>query len=275
MSRTWLISGCSTGIGRLLAERALAEGDRVVATARKPETLADIGADCEDRVLRHALDVTSSDSIREVVAAARERFDDIDVLVNNAGVGYFSTQEEADLAGVRAMYEVNVFGLIALTQVVIPRMRERETGTVINISSMAGHMATPRGGFYQSSKWAVEALSECLSLELGNFGVRVIAVEPGRYETSFSTSVQLGPEEQNPESPYAALRERWHRGAMELYPEFQNPAEVVEATWNALQNDALLQRIPVGNDAIQVVEQRQALGDAGFAEWMREQWHPV
>ena len=153
-------------------------------------------------------------------------------------------------------------------------MRERGSGIVVNISSVAGHMATPRGGFYQSSKWAVEALSECLSLELGNFGVRVIVVEPGRYETNFSTSAQLGPEEGNPDSPYADLRERWHRGAMELYPEFQNPSEVIDSTWDAVARDELLLRVPVGKDATHIIEQRAKLGDAAFVEWMRGNWHP-
>lgn len=273
--KVWLITGCSTGIGRLLSERCLREGDRVVATARNVDTLSDLAGATDENCLRVRLDVHDAATIEAAVHAARDRFGRVDVLVNNAGYGYIATQEEADLDAVRNMFETNVFGLVAVTQAVLPEFRERGSGVVVNLSSMAGHMATPRVGFYQASKWAVEALSEALSMEVGSLGIRVVVVEPGRYETKFSTSAQLASAEEDPNSPYAALRGRWHAGAGTLFPDFQDPLEVVESTWQAVHGDDLLIRVPVGVDANLVVDRRQELGDSGFAEWMRSKLHPA
>src|SRR5688572_4148726 len=164
MPRTWFITGCSSGFGRLLAERAFGLGDNVVATARSAQSLHDLGETDERRILRLPLDVRDRAQIDAGVAAARARFGEIDILVNNAGYGYFATQEEGDLDEVRQMFDTNVFGPISMTQAVIPAMRERRRGTIVNLSSISGRIATPRGGFYQASKWAVEALSESLYL---------------------------------------------------------------------------------------------------------------
>ena len=274
MPRTWFLTGCSTGIGRQLAEFALARGENVVATARRPETLESL-AGADSACLRLALDVTDAAQIEAARAAALERFGRVDVLVNNAGYGYFSTQEEANLTDVRAMYETNVFGLIAMTQAFLPHFREQKNGVIVHLSSMAGHMGTPRGGFYQSTKWAVEALGESLSLEVAPFGVRVVLIEPGRYETKFSTSAQVGPREADPDSPYAELRAEWTEHGGALFPESQDPAEVIEATWNAVESSEPLLRVPVGRDATMVVEERERQGGRAFAEWMRERLSPL
>jgi NADP-dependent 3-hydroxy acid dehydrogenase YdfG len=224
VTQTWFITGCSTGFGRLLADALHARGDRVVATARDPRTLAEIGRSDEARVLRLPLDVTVPSQIAAAVAATRTRFGEIDVLVNNAGYGYFATQEEGDLAEIRAMYETNVFGLLAVTQAVLPAMRARGAGTIVNLSSIAGRIGTPRSGLYQSSKWAVEALSESLHHEVSSFGLRVVVIEPGLFATAFPTSARRPDEAATAASPYAAVGESWARNAGEKYfTERQDP----------------------------------------------------
>lgn len=275
MPTTWFITGCSTGFGRLLAESLLDLGENVVATARRVESIADIGEWAEERILRLPLDVTNALQIDEAVAEALDRFGAIDVLVNNAGYGYFSTQEEAEMEEVRAMFETNVFGLIAMSRAVIPHMRACRSGTIINLSSMAGRMATPRGGFYQASKWAVEAISEAQYLELSSFGVRVIVVEPGSYSTDFGPrSARRSPGEDDPASPYAALRTMWIENATrKIFPYRQDPREVVTLLLHAYQDEKPFARIPIGRDATHIVEQRDELGMDRFVEWMRGVYH--
>ncbi len=270
-----MITGCSTGFGRLLAERAHAMGEHVVATSRVPQALRDIGRSDEKRTLRLQLDVRNPEEIRAGVAAAIERFGAIDVLVNNAGYGYFGTQEEADLADVREMFDTNVFGLIAMTQGVLPHMRERRSGTIVNLSSVAGRIATPRGGFYQASKWAVEALSESLSLETRELGIRVIVIEPGAYDTDFDgRSARLATAEKDAGSPYAALRKRWLDNARRsIFPKRQNPAEVIDGIIDAVESDLPFVRLPIGTDATRLIARRRELGDSKFIEWMREVYY--
>lgn len=259
----------------MLAEALVDLGENVVATARRPETIADIGTHAEERILRLPLDVTNDMEIHDGVSAAIERFGRIDVLVNNAGYGYFGTQEEGELAEIRKMFETNVFGLIAVSQAVIPHMRRQRSGVIVNLSSMAGRMATPRGGFYQASKWSVEALSEAQSLELSSFGIRVIVIEPGSYETDFSPrSAKRAPAENDPNSPYADIRKTWITNASrDLFPYRQNPAEVVRAILLTVDEERPFTRVPLGQDAVHVVNQRQELGMDGFVEWMREVYY--
>jgi NAD(P)-dependent dehydrogenase (short-subunit alcohol dehydrogenase family) len=267
----WFITGCSTGFGRMLVERLHAAGDSVVATARSLQSLHDLGRDDEDRILRLPLDVRDHGTIDAAVAATLERFGHIDVLVNNAGYGYFATQEEGELDEIRLMFETNVFGLIATTQAVLPQMRRRRTGTIVNLSSIAGKITTPRGGFYQASKWAVEALSESLYLEVSPFGLRVVIIEPGSYETDFGPrSARRSRADDDPESPFARLRDKWSEaGQANVFVARQDPAEVVDVILEAVASDLPFVRLPVGRDATAVIARRREMGDADFVEWMR------
>lgn len=275
MPKTWLITGCSTGFGRLLSEALLDLGEQVIATARTVETLADIGTHAEDRILRLPLDVRNQLQIHDAVSQGMERFGEIDVLVNNAGYGYFATQEEGELEEIRAMFETNVLGLIAVSQAVIPHMRRRRSGTIVNLSSMAGRMATPRGGFYQSTKWAVEALSEAQYLELSSFGLRTVIVEPGAYETDFGPrSARRAAAEEDPGSPYAELRKIWIENASrELFRYRQNPIEVVQGIIESVESEKPFVRLPVGRDALMIVSERAEQGMDGFVGWMRGIYH--
>ncbi|MGB6117103.1 MAG: oxidoreductase [Mesorhizobium sp.] len=185
-SPVWLITGCSSGFGRELAERVLRSGARLVVTARDVSQVADIAAAAPDRAFALPLDVSSQSQIDAAVAAAISRFGQIDVLVNNAGYGYQAAAEEGVDAEIRRMFDTNVFGLFALTRAVLPLMRARRSGHIINISSVAGLVGSPGSGYYAASKHAVEGWSDSLRAELAPLGVRVTCVEPGPFRTDFA-----------------------------------------------------------------------------------------
>ena len=185
-SPVWFITGCSTGFGRELARLIIEQGGKVVATARSSERVADLVEGAEDRALALALDVTDGAQIREAVDAAEAKFGRIDVLVNNAGYGYQASCEEGEESAIRAQFDANVFGLFAMTRAVLPGMRERRAGHVINISSVAGFIGFPGSGYYAATKHAVEGWSDSLRAEAGPLGVRVTCVEPGPFRTDWA-----------------------------------------------------------------------------------------
>ena len=181
-----LISGCSSGIGAATAEMLVRAGHTVYATARRTETLTGLEAlGC------HALelDVTSEDSMTAAVRAVEADHGKVGTLINNAGYGEYGPIEEADLDRVRTMFETNVFGLARLTQLVLPAMRRSRSGRIVNIGSMGGRITFPVGGFYHASKYAVEAISDALRVEVKPFGIDVILVEPGLIRTNFESRV--------------------------------------------------------------------------------------
>ncbi len=181
-----LISGCSSGIGAATAEMLVRAGHTVYATARRTETLAGLEAlGCHAL----ALDVTSEDSMIAAVEAVEADHGKVGTLINNAGYGEYGPIEEADLDRVRTMFETNVFGLARLTQLVLPAMRRSRSGRIVNIGSMGGRITFPVGGFYHASKYAVEAISDALRVEVKPFGIDVILVEPGLIRTNFESRV--------------------------------------------------------------------------------------
>ncbi len=183
----WLITGCSTGIGREIARAALEGGERVALTARKPETVSDLVAEFPDRAVALALDVTDSEQIDAAVAATESAFGRLDVLVNNAGYGYVSAVEEGVDDDVRQMFDTNFFGAIAMIKAVLPGMRARRSGYIVNISSMTGLVSNPGNVYYSASKFALESLSEGLAKELMPLGLRVSVVEPGLFRTDWAS----------------------------------------------------------------------------------------
>jgi NAD(P)-dependent dehydrogenase (short-subunit alcohol dehydrogenase family) len=183
--RIWLITGSSSGFGRHLAQAALDRGDAVVATARRTEALADLVAAAPDRVHPLALDLTRADQVAAAVPAALERFGRVDVLVNNAGHGSVGAIEEIDIGDLRMLMETMFFGPFALTQAVLPHMRERRSGAIVQITSVGGQTSPPGFGAYCSAKFALEAASEALASEVAPFGIRVLIVEPGAFRTEF------------------------------------------------------------------------------------------
>lgn len=182
----WFITGCSTGFGRELAQLVLRRGWRAVVTARDAARVQDLVSGCEDRALALSLDVTDSDQIAAAVKQAEERFGAIDVLVNNAGYGYQSSIEEGVDAEIRDQFEANVFGLAAMTRAVLPGMRARRRGHIINLSSQAGFIGFEGSGYYAATKHAVEGLSDALSREVAPLGIKVTCVEPGPFRTDWA-----------------------------------------------------------------------------------------
>jgi len=184
-SPVWLISGCSTGFGRELAQQTIARGFKVVVTARDTASIADL-VEGHDNALVVALDVTRQASIDQAVKAALDAFGTIDVLVNNAGYGYQSSVEEGVESEIRAQFDANVFGLFALTRAVLPAMRKARSGHVINITSVAGLIGFASSGYYSASKHAVEGWSDSLAQEAGPLGIHVTCVEPGPFRTDWA-----------------------------------------------------------------------------------------
>jgi NAD(P)-dependent dehydrogenase (short-subunit alcohol dehydrogenase family) len=180
----WFITGCSTGFGQELAKQAIERGYRTVVTARDVAKLE--GFVASDQVLVLKLDVTQPDQIAAAVRAAEERFGGIDVLVNNAGIGYFAAIEEGDATEVRKMFDVNVFGLTSVIQVVLPGMRKRRHGCIVNLSSLAGLRGMPALGQYNATKFAVEGLSEALRREVEPLGIHVMVVNPSGFRTDWA-----------------------------------------------------------------------------------------
>ena len=199
-----LVTGCSSGIGRATALALAEAGHTVYATARRPETLADLeiaGA----HIL--ALDVTSEESMASAVKLIETEHGRVGALVNNAGYGEYGTIEETDLDKVRTMFETNVFGLARLTQLVLPAMREARSGRVVNVGSMGGRFTFPVGGYYHATKYAVEAITDALRNEVHGFGIGVSLVEPGLIRTGFEqTALTSDAAAAQAHSPYAGLR---------------------------------------------------------------------
>jgi NAD(P)-dependent dehydrogenase (short-subunit alcohol dehydrogenase family) len=185
VTRRWFITGGTPGgFGMAFADAALETGDRVVLTARRPEELQTWADQYGDRVLVVPLDVTDSAQVQRAVRAAEERFGGIDVLVNNAGRGWYGSIEGMDESAVRAMFELNLFAVLSLTRAVLPGMRARGDGWIVNVSSVAGLMAAPGFGYYSATKYAVEAVTDALRDEVAAQGISVLAVEPGAFRTN-------------------------------------------------------------------------------------------
>jgi NAD(P)-dependent dehydrogenase (short-subunit alcohol dehydrogenase family) len=205
----WLITGSSSGLGRALAEKVLERGYRAVVTARKADTLRDLVARYSDSAIAAALDVTRPEQISAAVKAAYHRFGHIDVLVNNAGYGYIGAIEEGEDADIRAQFDTNVHGVIAMLQAVLPGMRQRRMGHIVNVSSIGGLTTFPNVGFYHASKDALEGLSETLAKEVAPFGIGVTVVEPGAFER-ISVAAPCG----SPGYGWRRLPRRWASNAM-------------------------------------------------------------
>lgn len=184
--KVWFITGCSTGFGRELAKHLLENGHRVVVTARDAGKVQDLVEINKENALAVALDVTDKQQVTDSVAAAVKHFGRIDVLVNNAGFGYFGAIEESDEAEVRSMFETNFWGLAEMTRGVLPVMREQKSGFVVNVSSIGGFVGFPGIGYYNATKFAVNGFSEALKKEVESLGIKVILVQPSGFRTDWA-----------------------------------------------------------------------------------------
>ncbi len=186
MSKIWLITGCSTGFGRALALKALQQGNKVGVSARETEDIQDIINKYPETSIAIKLDVTDEKEIKSATLKMVEHFGSIDVLVNNAGIGYFGAIEESEDNEVRRMFEINVFGLANMTKAVLPVMREQKSGHIVNIASIGGLVGFPGVGFYNATKFAVDGLSESLSKEVAPLGIKVTIVAPSGFRTDWA-----------------------------------------------------------------------------------------
>jgi NAD(P)-dependent dehydrogenase (short-subunit alcohol dehydrogenase family) len=262
--RVWLVTGCSAGFGRAIAEAALASGDTVVATARDPEALATIPP-AAGTVATMALDVTDPSAIARVVDATIARFGRVDVLVNNAGHGSVGAVEELAMDDLRALFDVMFFGAVELTKAVLPHMRGQGTGTVVQISSMGGQLAMPGFGAYCAAKFALEGISEALVDEVAPFGVRVVVVEPGAFRTEFGGR----------RMHRSQAIEAYHvstggtRAAVDGMDGTQpgDPAKAAQAIIRAVDADAPPLRLALGRDAVEAIRAKHSRLQRDLDAW--------
>jgi NAD(P)-dependent dehydrogenase (short-subunit alcohol dehydrogenase family) len=251
MSKTWLITGASRGLGRALAEAVLEAGDRLIATARDPASLAALAQRHGESDSVAALHDTHPAAAEAAVRLAIERFGGLDVLVNNAGYGDVGSVEDTALDDFRRQIEANLFGTIIVTKAAIPVMREQRRGHIIQVSSVGGRLGAPGRAAYSAAKWGVEGFSEVLALEMALIGVKVTIVEPGGFRTDFagaSTSLKAGRPEYDAVVGAAARRQAEYDG--------RQPGDPRKAAQAILRLAAEAQpplRLPLGRDALAAI----------------------
>jgi NAD(P)-dependent dehydrogenase (short-subunit alcohol dehydrogenase family) len=255
-NKVWFVTGTSSGFGRNLVEEASARGDSVVATARDPRALEDLVRRAPERVLALKLDVTNPGDIQSAVRAAYERFGAIDVLVNNAGFSIVGGVEETSDEELRSTMETMFFGAAALTRAVLPGMRERKTGSIVQITSVGGLITAPGFGAYCAAKHALEAYSEALSAEVAALGIRVLIVEPGAFRTSlFGAAFRTMPEL----PAYAETVGPTRKYVVESAGKQPgDPAKAARAIADAVAAGVPTLRLPLGADAVSSIRDKLA-----------------
>lgn len=264
--KTWLITGCSSGLGQSLARAVLASGANAVVTARDPGRLADLVAAHPQRALAAALDVTDPAAIAATLAQAEARFGAVDVLVNNAGYGYRGAVEEGDAAEVAALFATNFFGAVAMIKAVLPGMRARAAGTILNISSIAGRLAAPGSGYYSASKFALEGLSDALRKEVAPLGIRVTVIDPGAFRTEFAgRSLHQARAEIADYASTAGPRRKENDKTHGT--QAGDPDRAAQALLTLVAGTSLPARLLLGSDALRIVGAELAAQAAEIATW--------
>jgi NADP-dependent 3-hydroxy acid dehydrogenase YdfG len=262
----WFITGCSTGFGRELATLILNRGWNAVVTARNTDQITDFASAHPENALVLALDVNDKAQIASAVANAQERFGKIDVLVNNAGYGYFSSIEEGEEDKIRAQFETNVFGLISMTQAVLPGMRAQHSGHIVNFSSIGGLRAFTATGFYHATKFAVEGLSESLSQEVAPLGIKVLLVEPGPFRTDWAgrstsrTPVQI-------DDYKTTVGARMNASLSGSGKQQGDPVRAAEAIIKAVESDSPQLRLLLGEPAYRMAMEKVDMLKQNFENW--------
>ena len=264
--KTWFITGASRGFGAKVAALALAQGDNVVATARNPEQVTErLGK--HDSLLAVALDVTDEAQVKSAVAAAVDRFGQIDVLLNNAGYGLMGAVEEATAAEVERLYRTNVFGLLAVTRAVLPHMRARRSGRIINISSIGGYRSAAGFGVYCSTKFAVEGLSEALHDELAQLGIHVTIVEPGYFRTDFLDASSLSVSHAGIPDYNGTAGAVRVRAASLNHGQPGDPERLAKVLVEFAEAPNPPVRLPLGSDTVAAIEAKHTADAAILATW--------
>jgi NAD(P)-dependent dehydrogenase (short-subunit alcohol dehydrogenase family) len=260
----WFITGCSSGFGQELAKQLLARGNRVAVTARDPQAIAQF-AGLENALLLK-LDVTDPTQVAAAAQAAEAKFGRIDVLVNNAGIGYFAAVEEGEDAEIRQMFDINLFGLAAVTRAVLPGMRKRRHGFIVNFSSIGGLRSFPAVGWYNATKFALEGLSEALWQEVEPLGIRVMLVEPSGFRTDWAgrsaneSKVQI--------ADYSATAGAGRAGIRAVSgKQAGDPARAAEAIINVVEGPNSPHHLLLGNDAYDGAIAKLAELKSNFENW--------
>jgi NAD(P)-dependent dehydrogenase (short-subunit alcohol dehydrogenase family) len=263
-----LVTGASSGIGRATALRLAALGFTVHAAARRLERMSDL---VDHGIHVESLDVTDDGSMVTVVDKIVSEHGRIDILVNNAGYGSYGAVEDVPIAEARRQFDVNVFGLARLTQLVLPHMRAQRDGYIVNISSMGGKIWEPLGGWYHAAKFAVEGLSDCLRAEVAEFGIKVVVVEPGSITSEWATISANNLEAISADTPYRGQAKLIARGLRKSDTSFlaSEPEVVAEAIGKAVQRTKPRTRYPVGGGARTFLFAHRVLTDRGFDRFIR------
>jgi NAD(P)-dependent dehydrogenase (short-subunit alcohol dehydrogenase family) len=263
-SKVWFITGASRGFGRVWAEAALGRGDRVVATARNPETMNELDKTYGDAVLVLPLDVTDRDAVFDAVERAHRHFGRLDVVLTNAGYGYMGAIEELEFEQVKANFDTNVFGTLSVIQAALPILRAQASGHFLTVSSIGGIIGFPTGGSYTASKFVVEAMSEALAGEVTAFGIKVTIIEPGQFATEFRSSVRSPPTIAAYDPIRQAIRSSFR-------PEdYGDPAATAAAVLKAVDADEPPLRLVLGSTTI---AKFNAAYEARLGNWKK--WEAV
>lgn len=265
-NKVWFITGSSRGFGRVWTEAALKRGDQVAATARSVESITDFKEKYGENVLTLALDVTQPGQVKNAVQQAFDHFGRLDIVLNNAGYSLVGTIEEAKPEEIRALYETNVLGPVAVIQAALPLLRQQGHGHIIGVSSNLGQVTLPVIGYYCSSKWAFEAIHESLSEEIKQFGIRVTIIEPGAYATEFGSQQSL--RFAGNLDIYTDYKAKFFENLMSL--ERGNPEATSEALFKVVDAAAPLLRFFLGNQNLPWTKKAY---ETRLAEW--EQWADV
>ena len=264
--RVWLVTGASRGFGAEISKAVLAAGDKLVATARSLDGLE--GLDPNDNLFKAALDVTDEQQAKEAVDAGLARFGHVDVLVNNAGISLLGAVEECSSDQVERLYHTNVFGLLNVTRALLPSMRQRRSGHIINLSSVAGYSAYAGFGVYSSTKFAVEGLNEALHIELKPLGIRVTVVEPGFFRTDILDASRSLIEAEDRITDYDETAGAM-RDAMPSYNHQQpgDPAKLARALLEMVKAPHPPLRLPLGPDTLSRMAEKNALVEEETSAW--------
>ena len=264
--RVWFITGCSTGFGRELARLVLERGDQAVVTARDPAKVADIAEAHPGRALVLKLDINDPQQVRSTVREAEAKFGRIDVLVNNAGYGYLAAIEEGEDAPVRAMFETNVFGLVDITKAVLPGMRARRSGHIVNISSIGGMVGFGATGYYHATKFAVEGLSDSLAIEVEPLGIKVIVIEPGPFRTDWAGR-SIGQSATRIDDYDATAGERRRQTEARSGKQAGDPVRGAQAIITAVLSDNPPRHLLLGKPALELARKKLDALRADFDAW--------
>lgn len=265
-SKVWLITGSSSGFGRSLTEAVLNKGDRVVATARKPEQLDDLVKQYPDTIKTVRLDVTNLQDVQTALKSALNAYARIDILVNNAGYGTIGAIEEVSDDDIKRQFDTNFFGALNMTRAVLPTMREQRSGHILNISSVAGVVSFVGGGIYCATKFALEAVSEALAQEVKPLGIKVTLIEPGSFRTDFSGRSIVTPEHMI--ADYAETSGKvikWNQEMDGKQP--GDPVKAVAAMIQVIESDNPPLRLALGEDSVNGITQKLESMKAELEAW--------